>query len=345
MRGTLQRGIIAIFVVAAAISAPGQSSSPVPLEAQEQTQVPSSSAVAGEVQPGSKASPATPTIQRLLDFKDTDVKFDLRDLMDTLRDRRHEGWVLAAYPDPKTSRPLIGAGFTLDLPEREHPQRDPLNTHPFMEPSSADLWQAAGLDSERLQAILDQYDKRLAAWKKKKFQKRIATLTPEITEEDATQLLRIAAIQAIYNAKAYCRNFDQYTAPQQMALSQLVYQMGVNLEEFSQFLNLINSDSSALPELSGISGADVEYWRAVQSSLIQSQWARLYRVRAAAVIAMLDPRYSEAPNAAEGRVGAVLRPAVLHRRRGAAAALFQSTSHTGHSNKSARKKKSRARSK
>jgi len=50
----------------------------------------------------------------LRSFNDADIKFDLRDLMETLRDRRHEGWVLAAYPDPKTGHPLIGAGFTLD---------------------------------------------------------------------------------------------------------------------------------------------------------------------------------------------------------------------------------------
>jgi hypothetical protein len=282
--------------------------------------------------------------QQLLDFKDSDVKFDLRDLMDTLRDRRHEGWVLAAYPDPKTSRPLIGAGFTLDLPAREHPQRDPLNTHAFIEPSSAELWQAAGLDSERLQGILDQYEKRLALWKKRKFQKKIATLTPEITEDEATLLLRMSAIQAIYNAKAYCRNFDQYTASQQMALSQLVYQMGVNLEEFSQFLNLVNSDSSALPQLSDNFNADAEYWQAVQSSLIQSQWARLYRVRAASVIAMLDPQYSDSPAVAERRVSATLHPAFVFRRKGRAAASLRSASLSGHAAKPRGKKKSRARS-
>jgi hypothetical protein len=58
-------------------------------------------------------------------------------------------------------------------------------------------------------------------------------LTPQITDEEATLLLRVSAIQAIYNARAYCRNFDQLTGAQQMGLSQLVYQMGVNLDEFS----------------------------------------------------------------------------------------------------------------
>src|ERR1700744_4596783 len=62
----------------------------------------------------------SPAVRILESFKDSDIKFNLPDLMDTLRDKRHEGWVLAAYPDPKTGHPLIGAGFTLDLPERQH---------------------------------------------------------------------------------------------------------------------------------------------------------------------------------------------------------------------------------
>ena len=73
-------------------------------------------------------------------FRDSDVKFDLNELLDLLRDHRHEGWVLAAYPDPKTGQPLIGAGFSLDLPARAHPQLDPLNPHPFLEPSSAEIF-------------------------------------------------------------------------------------------------------------------------------------------------------------------------------------------------------------
>ena len=85
-----------------------------------------------------------PTVQQLLDFKESSVKFKMVDLMATLRDSRHEGWVLAAYPDPKTSEPLIGAGFTLDLPERLHPQTDPLNSQAFIEPSSAQLWRTGG---------------------------------------------------------------------------------------------------------------------------------------------------------------------------------------------------------
>ena len=249
--------------------------------------------------------------------------------MDILRDRRHEGWVLAAYPDPKTGRPLIGAGFSLDLPARDHPQPDPLNPHPFVEPSSADLWQAAGLDPDRLQAILARYREQFAQWDKRRFRRKIGTLEQQITDDDASQLLRISIVQAVYNARAYCRNFDDLTASQQMALTQLVYQMGVNLQEFSEFLQLINYGATAaaapLPESTA---TDARFWKSVQESLIHSQWARLYRTRAVAVIAMLDPNYSAQPTLAERRVGATLRPAVFHRRRGRGRASRQLASGT-----------------
>jgi len=70
-------------------------------------------------------------------------------------------------------------------------------------------------------------------------------------------------------------------------VTQLVYQMGFNLQEFSQFLGLINSDA-ALPQADEAvvdASPDGGYWKAVQGSLIQSQWARLYRTRAVSVIA------------------------------------------------------------
>ena len=275
------------------------------------------------VESNSASMSASNAVEQLLAFKDSDVKFNLRDLMDILSDRRHEGWVLAAYPDPKTAQPLIGAGFSLDLPARQHPQLDPLNSHPFLEPSSAELWQAAGLDSEKLTVILNEFNARLDAWDKKGFRKRIKMLEPEIADEDAELLMRIGIIQAIYNAKGYCRNFDQFSASQQMAVTQLVYQMGVNLGEFSQFLNLINNyavgaESNAGVHVENAFAADAPYWKSVQQSLIQSQWARLYRARAVAVIAMLDPQYTEEPGTAERRVGAMLRPPTTSHRAGPA---------------------------
>ncbi len=238
--------------------------------------------------------------------------------MNILRNSQHEGWVLAAYPDPKTSRPLIGAGFSLDVVATDHPQTDPLNPRLFFEPSSAQLWQAAGLDPERLQRILEEYDRNLQAWKKKNYRKRMKThaLPSQLTEDEATRLLRISAIQAIYNARAYCRNFDRLNSSQQMALSQLVFQMGVNLEEFVQFLAVLNSDADP-QELAATKGAPMasEHWRAVQQALIDSQWARRYSTRAVSVIAMFDASYSEDPKSAEHRVRVVLRPPKHHRKK------------------------------
>ena len=200
----------------------------------------------------------------------------------------------------------------------EHLQQDPLNPNTFIEPSSAQLWQAAGLDSGRLQLILDQYDSDLKAWKKKNFRRKIKThqLSPELTNEEATKLLRISVVQAIHNARAYCREFDQLTASQQMALSQLVFQMGVNLEEFIQFLSAINDLSyrdSALP--GDNAEREGEHWKMVQSTLIQSQWARRYTSRAVSVIAMFDPDYDEDARQAERKVQATLRPPTAHHRK------------------------------
>lgn len=309
MRVTVQLMSGAILASALALPAGGQTAAVAGEGTQDSSQ---QSWLAGPVasQLDSSAAPAAHAVEQLLGFKDSDVKFDLGALMETLRDRRHEGWVLAAYPDPKTGHPLIGAGFSLDLPARDHPQLDPLNPHPFLEPSSAELWQAAGLDSQRLQTLLAQYHTRLAAWSPRGFRRKINALAPQITDDEATLLLRVAAIQSIYNAKGYCRDFDRLTASQQMAMSQLVYQMGVNLQEFNQFLGLVNNHAASADANAA------EYWKAVQQSLVQSQWARLYRARAVAVIAMLDPKYVDQPGVAEQRVGAMLRPAVLHRRAG-----------------------------
>jgi hypothetical protein len=332
----LQQAVIAILVTAVAIPAIGQSSSAKGGE----SQLLSVRSLASAPWSNPDASLAAPSVQQLIDFRSSEIKFDLQRLVNILRDPRHEGWVLAAYPDPKTSQPLIGAGFSLDLPARAHQQHDPLNPHPFLEPSSAQLWQAAGLEPARLQEILAQFHQNMATWNSKKFRKKIKTLEPQITNEDATLLVRIGAIQAIYNAKAYCRNFDSLTASQQMALSQLVYQMGVNLEQFSQFLNLINNDFGNPSPLHA--SADTEYWKSVQHSLMQSQWARLYRIRAKAVIAMLDPQYTEDPALAERRVGATLTPAVVHRSRGRAAASLRTVSYRKHPGRVARKKATRA---
>jgi hypothetical protein len=280
--------------------------------------------------------------QVLLDFKDSDIKFSLPAMMETLRDHRHEGWVLAAYPDPNTGRPLIGAGFSLDVQARVHPQRDPLNPHPFVEPSSAELWQAAGLPPDRLQQILAQFDHNVAAWSPKTYRRRIIhhTLTPQLTEEEGTRLLRISALEAIYNARAYCRGFDQLTGSQQMALSQLVFQMGINLEQFVQFLDAVNDDGNAreLAQLDGYMETYGEHWKTVQGTLIDSQWARRYSSRAATVIAMFDPEYSQAPNAAEEQMEAILRPPTPPRARSHSTATLRVASYSKRSSRTHSKK-------
>jgi len=310
-------------------------------------QSPSASLPQSEMPPG---NPDTALLgqapQPLFDFKDSDIKFNLRSLMKVLRDSKHEGWVLAAYPDPKTSRPLIGAGFSLDVTATEHVQHDPLNPHLFLEPSAAQLWQAAGLDPERLQKILDQFDRNLNAWKKKNYRKKIKThaLPPQVTEEEATSLLRVSAIQSIHNARAYCRYFDQLTASQQMALSQLVFQMGVNLEEFVQFLTALNDDVNYRDPTQPGAGVEtrVEYWKTVQRTLIESQWARRYSTRAAAVIAMFDPNYVEDPKGAERRVEATLRPPAKHRHKKSSAGGARAVNATARTNKASHKELSSA---
>jgi hypothetical protein len=326
--------------VLAPATAPAQA--PTQAEPSSASAIPVPSTIPGTIARASQEAAALPdAVKTLMDFRASDAKFDVDDLMDVLRDKRHEGWVLAAYPDPKTGQPLIGAGFSLDLPERIHIQRDPLNPHPFLEPSSAELWQAAGLEPARLDAILAQFHYRLDAWSKKGFRLQIRSLDPQITEADANALLRIGIVQAIYNARAYCRNFDHLSASQQMAMSQLVYQMGVNLEEFSTFLGLINRDGGNGPEEPALAKADAQYWHDVQLSLVQSQWARLYRDRAKAVIAMLDPNYVANPSGAEHSVGKVLRP--VRTRRSHATTLHKASYSTKHHGSAARKRAARSR--
>jgi hypothetical protein len=343
--------ILMIAALALAIQAWGQestpgidTSSPAPTAFDAQVAVPMAA-------PQTLPSAAVAMIEG---FRDSDVKFDLNELVDILRDRRHEGWVLAAYPDPRTSQPLIGAGFSLDLPERPHPQPDPSNSHPFLEASSADLWQSAGFDPQRLDNLLKVFYERRQKWSKRTWRRQLYSLPAQISDEEAVQLVRVGAIQAIYNARAYCRNFDRMNGPQQMAMAQLVYQMGLNLQHFNEFLTMINPDQGATPQeaaagstmfAQAVSEAAIEpvgldqspeYWLNVQKSLMASQWAHKYRTRAISVIAMLDPGYRDDPTAAEQRVGAVLRPAVVHRHARRAAATTRqvaSTPHRGHARK------------
>jgi hypothetical protein len=121
---------------------------------------------------------------------------------------------------------------------------------------------------------------------------------------------------------AYCRDFDRLTAAQQMALSQLVFQMGVNLEEFVQFLGVLNAETSAGGSQPG-SGIEpeAEHWKNVQHTLIDSQWARRYSSRAATVIAMFDLEYIQDPGGVERKMEATLRPPARHRHRKSSGSL------------------------
>src|SRR5579859_6446878 len=152
---------LAILVFAAAVTASSQTAGgSAPNATLPQSALPDIPSDAAAIPVASSSA----AVQMLLGFQDSDVKFDVDHLMSLLRDRNHEGWVLAAYPDPKTGQPLIGAGVSIDLLAREHPQRDPSNPNQFVEPASADLWQAAGLDPQRLNQILDDFRQKLALW-------------------------------------------------------------------------------------------------------------------------------------------------------------------------------------
>ena len=182
----------------------------------------------------------------------------------------------------------------------------------------------------------------MAVWSAKTYRRKIVhhTLTPQLTEEEATQLLRISALQAIYNARAYCQGFDRLTGSQQMALSQLVFQMGTNLQQFVQFLDALNDNGNAreLARLDGYMESYREHWKTVQGTLIDSQWARRYSGRATAVIAMFDPEYSQGPNAAEQRIEATLRPPAPPRPRSRSTATLRVASYSKRSTRTHGKK-------
>jgi hypothetical protein len=85
--------------------------------------------------------------------------------------------------------------------------------------------------------------------------------------------------------------------------------MGVNLEEFTQFLSVMNDLGYRDPaQLGSNPEAEAAHWKTVQSMLIQSDWARRYSTRAVTVIAMFDPDYVENPKGAEREVKATLHP-------------------------------------
>jgi hypothetical protein len=125
-----------------------------------------------------------------------------------------------------------------------------------------------------------------------------------------------------------------------MALSQLVFQMGTNLEQFVQFLDALNDNDNAreLAQLDGYMESYPEHWKTVEGTLIDSQWARRYSGRAAAVIAMFDPEYSRGPNEAEQRIEATLRPPASPRPRSRSTATLRVASYSKRSSRTHGKK-------
>lgn len=134
-----------------------------------------------------------------------------------------------------------------------------------------------------------------------------------------------------------------------MALSHLVYQIGVNLVRFDDFLSLLNDGAPARALAADAPqdalASDRDYWLSVQHTLMQTQWARHYRARAIAVIAMLDPAYDDDPNSAEHLVGASLRPAVLYRHRGHVTSLSAVSTRSSGPHAGGHKRKARSRAK
>ena len=116
----------------------------------------------------------------------------------------------------------------------------------------------------------------MTAWSGKTYRRKIIhhALTPQPTEEEATQLLRISALEAIANAGAYCLGFDELTGSQQMALSQLVFQMGTNLQQLVPLLDaLAIQQRPRTGRTRRLYGGLPEHWKSVQGTLIDSQWA------------------------------------------------------------------------
>ena len=198
--------------------------------------------------------------------------------MDILRDHQHEGWVLAAYPDPNTRRPLIGAGFSLDVAgDGSLAARSTESVHlcgTFRRAAVAGGGSGSRTVTAYPRPVRPQCSYLVAEGP---IAERLSVIRSrgQLTDEEATRLLRISAIQAIYNARAYCRGFDRLTASQQMALSQLVFQMGTNLGGFVQFLDAVNDEDNAheLAKLDGYLETYTEHWQRVQNTLIDSQWA------------------------------------------------------------------------
>ena len=127
--------------------------------------------VAQSAQVPSEAA-VSPTVRMIANFRDwTSSSMSMRWWIFCATGGTKAGcWRLIPTQDRTAA---IGAGFSLDLPEREHTQTDPLNPHQFLEPSSAGPVVAAGFDPRRLDDILKVFYERKRQWSKRTWRRQI----------------------------------------------------------------------------------------------------------------------------------------------------------------------------
>lgn len=261
------------------------------------------------------AKPPTPPRQEEPLFSDVDkyLKFDVRELAEQLRSKKHEDWRLVAYTDPahKAEAPIydIGAGFNMSIPvDKVRGEEGDLYQHHRVrvEPSSKKLWTSAGLSAEQFDGTIKKVQERVAKFGhdyRKNFPLFKALhedpAQHDISEADAEKLLMISIRHAAHNAMGYAKDFPTMTKHQQMAMTAIVYQIGSNLEQFEKTLTAMNNNdkldrlraSGASPK--EIAKAEKSHWQNVAALFSQSDWARKHKGRAARVLAWLNPEYGQ----------------------------------------------------
>lgn len=248
-------------------------------------------------------------------FSDVDkhIKFDVRELAEQLRSKKHEDWRLVAYTDPahKPEAPIydIGAGFNLSIPT-DKIRGEEGDLYKFnrtrIEPASKSLWLAAGLSADKFDETIKRVQERVAQFGhdyRKNFPLFKALhedpAQHDISEADAEKLLMISIRHAAHNAMAYAKDFPSMTKHQQMAMTAIVYQIGSNLEQFEKTLTAMNNNekldrmraSGASPK--EIAREEKAHWKNVANLFSQSDWARKHKARASRVLAWLDPEYGQ----------------------------------------------------
>lgn len=254
-------------------------------------------------------------------FSDIDqhIKFKVEELAKHLRSKKHEDWRLVAYTDPahKPEAPIydIGAGFNLSIPT-DRVRGEEGDRYQFhrkrIEPSSRRLWESAGLNPDKFDAVIQRVQERVKQFGHD-YRKNFPLFKElhedprhhDISEEEAEKLLMISIRHAAHNAMAYAKDFPSMTKHQQMAMTAMVYQIGANLEQFEKTLAAMN-DTTKLDQLKAsnapqreIMRAERAHWQNVATLFSQSDWARKHKSRAARVLDWLDPQYGESKSFTE----------------------------------------------